>query len=343
MPTNSYLEFDIPPSPEVDATDGVDRDALFEGQPTILRGLVKEWPCVAAAQESADALARYLAKLDNGKPLSGFDIDPEQGGRYFYNKAIDGFNFTSRKTTISEALAYLLELKEQTDPPGFYVGASPSDDITPGFAAENPLAIADPSARPLLWLGNSSRIAPHFDVSDNIACVVSGARTFLTFPPEEMANLYVGPIHITVAGPPTSMIDPRAFDPEEFPKFEAALASARIAHLEPGDAIVIPSMWWHYVEASGPLNLLVNYWTPNRADQQLLNAVMLAILLMRDVPQRQRDATSALFQHYVFGEDAEHAGAHLPAHAKGPLAPVSKPRDMMIKAHLRTRLGQLLR
>ena len=33
-----------------------------------------------------------------------------------------------------------------------------------------------------------------------------------------------------------------------------------VADLEPGDAIYIPALWWHAVQATGELNVLVNYW-----------------------------------------------------------------------------------
>ena len=55
-------------------------------------------------------------------------------------------------------------------------------------------------------MGNSITVTTHYDISDNIACVVGGRRRFTFFPPDQIRNLYVGPIHFTLAGQPVSMV-----------------------------------------------------------------------------------------------------------------------------------------
>jgi hypothetical protein len=42
--------------------------------------------------------------------------------------------------------------------------------------------------------------------------------------------------------------------------YPAALAAAQTSDLLPGDVIYIPPVWWHQVESSGKLNILINYW-----------------------------------------------------------------------------------
>jgi ribosomal protein L16 Arg81 hydroxylase len=98
-----------------------------------------------------------------------------------------------------------------------------------------------------MWIGNRAMIAAHFDNNYNIACVVSGRRRFTVFPPEQVSNLYIGPLLRTPGGSPISTVDLRDPDYTKYPKFAQALESAEEAELEPGDAIYIPILWWHGV------------------------------------------------------------------------------------------------
>ena len=43
------------------------------------------------------------------------------------------------------------------------------------------------------------------------------------------------------------------------------MTQAFSAELQPGDAIFIPSLWWHQVESLSAVNGLVNYWWTDTA------------------------------------------------------------------------------
>jgi hypothetical protein len=184
------------------------------------------------------------------------------------------------------------------------------------------MPLLDPTqAEPRLWVGNASRVAPHYDEADNIACVVGGRRRFVLFPTDQVQNLYVGPLDRTIAGQPISMVDLDAPDYERFPNFREAERHALIADLGPGDAIYIPALWWHAVEASGPLNVLVNYWwqdEPTDADSPL-HAVAHGLLSVGHLADRKRDRWRTLFDHYVFRANGDPA-EHMPERARGVLA-----------------------
>ena len=170
---------------------------------------------------------------------------------------------------------------------------------------------------PRIWMGNRTRIATHFDNNHNIACVVSGSRRFTVFPPDQVRNLYIGPLLRTPGGSPISMVDLREPDYSSFPLFREALESAQEAVLEPGDAIFIPIVWWHGVESLGPLNILVNYWWNDAEsihDKPFLSLVH-SMLMLSKLPPAQRDAWRALFDHFVFQVHGE-SGAHLPPHVQ---------------------------
>ncbi len=174
-------------------------------------------------------------------------------------------------------------------------------------------------------MGNKSRIPAHYDFASNIACCVAGKRRFTLFPPEELENLYVGPVDFTPAGQSISMVDFLNPDFDKFPKFRKALESALVVELEPGDALMIPSMWWHHVEALEDFNILVNYWWRNSptfmgSPQDVLEH---AIIGLRDLPDDQRQIWKNLFDHYVFSPDNENF-EHIPDNAKGILGKLSK-------------------
>jgi hypothetical protein len=288
-------------------------------EPAILRQLVAQWPAVRAARESTVTLLDYLRRLDNGMPVRAWLGQPGIEGRYFYRPDMDGFNFAVAETRLRNLFDALTD-PDQADR-SIYLGSTPTSAILPQFAVENPLRIAvERGAEPRIWIGNSSRVAPHFDESDNIACVLSGRRSFILFPPDQVSNLYVGPIDQTVAGQPISMVDVEKPNFERFPKFREALDHAFVADLEPGDAIYIPALWWHGVKATGPLNILVNYWwseSPLDAGSPML-ALGHGLLTLSQLPEEKRLAWRSLFDHFVFRMNGDPA-AHSPPSARGVL------------------------
>lgn len=290
-------------------------------EPAVFRGLVADWPAVSAAKESSGTIADYLAGLDRGTNVRAFVGDPKAGGRFFYGNDLRGFNFGVTETQLKPLLDLLLRLDREQACQPIYMGSTATAEILPGFAAANPLkAVEGRGGEPRIWIGNSSRIAPHFDESDNVACVVSGTRRFTLFPTEQVENLYVGPIESTVAGQPTSLVDLAAPDLERFPKFAEAMKHARTAELGPGDAIYIPSLWWHGVEATGPLNVLVNYWWMDQPidAESPLHALGHGLLAISPLPQRKRERWRMLFDHYVF-QRGGYPAEHIPEPARGIL------------------------
>jgi hypothetical protein len=100
----------------------------------------------------------------------------------------------------------------------------------------------------------------HYDMSNNIACCLVGRRRFTLFPPEQVENLYPGPLEPTPGGQVVSMVDFDGPISTASPASAAAAAAAKVAELEPGDVLFYPALWWHQVEALDPFNVLVNYW-----------------------------------------------------------------------------------
>lgn len=310
-------------------------------EPVVLRGLVRHWPAVAAGRHGPAAMADYIRRFDGGKPANVMVAAPDVGGRFFYSTDGTGFNFTRAQVLLPILLDQLVAQAGDDAPPALYAGAASAPDAFPGWVADNPLPLATPDAVPRLWIGNASRVSTHYDVSSNIAAVVAGRRRFILFPPDQGRNLYVGPLDRTIAGQPTSMVDVESPDLALHPRFAAAMATMQVAELEPGDAIFVPSLWWHDVKASGPLNVLVNYWWGQRADASPFAALIHALLAVRDLPPAERAAVRSWFDHYVFGEDAVAAADHLPVAMRGILGAPSPERDAMIRGYLMRALSRI--
>lgn len=300
--------------------------ALAEAcQPVLLKGFCRDWPAVAAASRGWDALAAYLLAFDAGRRGEAFVGAPAIAGRYYYGDGPDGFNFTRQSLNLSETLARVGEAAGDARLPSVYMGSLPADDYLPGFAADNPVDVLSALARPRIWLGNAGRVACHYDTFDNLACVVAGRRRFTLYPPDAVGDLYVGPIDHTLAGQPVSLAASAEPDDPRYPRFAAAAARAVVVELGPGDALYLPKLWWHQVDALEPANLLVNYWWDGFAagpDAPYVT-MMLAMIAIAERPEPERQAWRAFFDHYVFRTQG-HPLAHLPAERHGLLGPLAQ-------------------
>jgi hypothetical protein len=322
--------------------DALPGELLTAERPFVVRGAFAHWPVVAAARESDVALARYLMGLYNGVRVGLFQLAPQAHGRVFYaDETLSSFNFSRHAATLDQVLTGLLGLAHTPEPPALYVGSTTVEAVLPGFVEANPIGLGARDALLSLWLGNRTRIAAHYDLPDNFAIVAAGRRRFTVFPPEQIHNLYMGPLDPTPAGQPVSLVDFLEPDLERFPRFAQAWEVGEQAVLEPGDALFIPSMWFHHVEGLEAVNLLINAWwrqTPDYIDSPL-SALRLALMTMRDLPERERRVWAHHFQHFVFGADAA-TWAHIPEAARGLLGPIDENLSRQARTQL---LNQLKR
>lgn len=321
--------------------DAIPFDALIEAQqPVVMEGLAGDWPLVARGRDGPAAAADYLKRFAGDRPVAAFTGPPEIGGRFHYNADLTGLNFTAARVPLGEFLDTILAHVADVAPPSFYAGSTDLDIYLPGLREENDLQLDHRafSAQPPLasiWIGNRTIAAAHHDMSNNLACCMVGRRRFTLFPPEQAANLYPGPLEPTPAGQVVTMVDFREPDLERYPRFREAMAAAEVADLEPGDVLFYPALWWHQVEAFDSFNAMINYWwNPVPAYLDTPHTTLLhALLSLRDRPESEKRAWSALFDYYVFGP-ADRAGAHLPEHAQGPLAPMDEMKARKLRAQL---------
>jgi hypothetical protein len=282
-------------------------------EPAVLKGLVSEWPMVRAASLGCEGAAKYISSFDNHTPVYTIVGGPEIEGRFFYSKDLKGVNFQRTQGAITAVLEQLLALRNNPRPHAVSIQAASIIEALPGFEVENVNPLLSDTVHPTLWLGNRAIVAPHYDVHDNIACVVSGKRKFTLYPPEQIANLYVGPTLNAPGGVPISMVDLNEPDLDQFPGYSVAKASALSATLEPGDAIFIPTPWWHAVESLDDLNVLVNYWWGGLESGSLSpsQSLMHSMLTIAKLNKSQRDSWRHFFDYFVFQQNNNPA-AHLP-------------------------------
>lgn len=312
--------------------------ALLAGRtsPLILRGYASR--LALANHTSADSLLAALQQASSGQLVNVCYLEASEQGRVFYKADFQQFNFQSGRIGFADLARRL----QAPDPSGgcWYMGSTELTHYFPGLVAELDLGLAALAPLTSLWLGQQSRIAAHQDFPANFACNLYGQRRFTLLPPEQVANLYPGPFQFAPGGQDVSMVDFADPDLQTFPKFSDAMRAAFKAELNPGDALYMPSMWWHQVDACSELNLLLTHWwrdTPAYLGRPT-NALMHAVLALRSLPKAQRDAFRALFDYYVFDEP-EQAGALLPEGAKGLLeCPLPEPLARALRADLINKL-----
>jgi hypothetical protein len=299
-----------------------EREIVPKGEPAVVRGLVSDWPIVQAGMEGDEALACFLREASSGEPFQAWFGAPEIEGRFGYSQDFAGFNHERRLATVEQLLDLLFRQKGHERPYSMYAGGIPIRRHLPGLLPTIPVPLLDSNKTTLisLWLGNRTRTAAHWDLPQNLACVVNGQRRFTLFPTGQLPNLYVGPLEFTLAGQPISLVDIDQPDLEKHPLFAQALDAAQQAELGPGDALYIPSLWWHAVASLDEVGAMINFWWRDAEPPLLtpLNALYHAVITMKNLPPDELARWRVMFDHYIFEANGEPV-EHLPEQARGIL------------------------
>ncbi len=304
------------------------------GVPVVVKEFAQNWPIVQASKQGQDMLS-YLKQsmLDSDTAISVTRIPKSEKSRMFYNEMMTAMNFGVAKLPLSNCLSRMSNDTQQAD---YAAQCVRLKDYFPGLLDQvnNPLIAS--SVSPFIWFGNRVVVAPHFDESDNIAVVAAGKRRFTLFPPQQTPNLYIGPLDFTPAGQPISLVN--ILDPnlDQHPNYPKAYEAALSVELTPGDAIYIPTPWWHHVQSLSDFNVLMNYWW-NQSDlgtAKPFAAILHAMQAFRHLPLSQRKDFEALLKYYALDE-AGPSHEHLPDHAKGWLGPDSQRTRLEIEHFIR--------
>lgn len=307
--------------PERPLSAEAELDGALKGarEPFVIRGLARHWPLVLAAEQGAGAARDYLLRFARARPFAFSAAGPEARGRLHYGDDL-AVNFHTASAPLEQIFA-AMERAEKAAPGGtLYLGSIDIAAHFDGLDTENNLMLGDRDPLASIWIGTAAQIAAHNDFPDNLAVCAAGRRRFTLFPPEQFANLYLGPLDNTPAGRAVTMVDFDAPNWARFPRFAEAVRAGWTVELNAGDAIFIPSSWWHQVEGLAPFNILINYWwrdTPAWLGQPQ-DALNHAILAIRDLPEHEKNIWKQMFDHYVFDESGK-AAEHLPEEKGGIL------------------------
>ena len=262
-----------------------------EGRPAVIRGLVSNWPMVSLGLRSHSELSNHIRAAATNDPTVIWSGSPEIKGRFFYSHDLKAFNHAQEKAPLSVLLDRLMRHHSDSEPPGFYAGGVPLASHLPRLLLETPMPLLEKKGerRVSLWIGNRVRTAAHWDLPQNLACVIAGRRRFTLFPIEQIRNLYFGPVDFTLSGQPISLVDFIEPDLDAHPQFAEAMKHSQVAELEPGDGLYMPSLWIHHVESLDPFSAMINFWwrdAPAYTEAPIFS-LLHGLLTLRDLPTRE--------------------------------------------------------
>lgn len=322
-----------------------ERELVPAYEPVVMRGLAAGWPLVAAGRAGLEPCLQYLMGFDGGQPVDAVLAKPAPTRAFSYAEGLAGFNFMRDKRPYAALFEQLWRYSHFPEPPALAAQSALVAEALPGLERANPLPLLDAAILPRIWIGNRATVPAHFDDSHNIAVVAAGQRRFTLLRPACAPLLYLGPPdHAPTPAPMSVVPDLHTADRARFPLLSEALAQAVVAELAPGDAIYIPPLWFHQVEAQAPhLNILMNYWwrpvaAPGRPDDLHLAALRLAMLALRHLPDAEREGWRALFGHYVFGARGEGL-AHIPSDQRHLFGDLDAAADAAVREDVARRLN----
>ena len=327
---------------EREAGDAAALDALLKSSdtPFVIRGLVDHWPLVQAGKRSGREARDYLVQHARKRPFTVSLGPPGHNGRLFYDAEME-MNFQTARGELAAIMKGIDDNEERENPPTIYLTSVDVHDYFEGLHEANHVDLGTREPITSIWIGTRTVVAAHNDFPDNLACCAVGRRRFTVFPPDQFRNLYLGPIDNTPAGRAVSMVDFHDPDLEAHPRFAEAIKHALVADLEPGDAVFVPSLWWHHVEGRDRFNAMINYWwrdTPRWLGQPQ-DALNHAILAVRDLPDDEKATWRALFDYYVF-ENGDDVASHIPAGKRGILERLTPESANRIRTFLMRTINQ---
>lgn len=246
---------------EIDVVEDIDKDVFLKKyfkpqKPVLIKGLAKKWE--AYSKWSLD----YIAAQAGEQVVGLYD-----------NKPADPNKPTDEPVTYMKMREYIKLIKEKPSDLRifFYIITDKLPELLKNFSYPE-LGFKYFKRIPTLFFGGSeARVLMHYDVDlgDLLHFQFEGKKRVLLFPPDQASFLYKVPLSVhTVYN-----IDYERPDFERFPALR--FATGYEVHMEHGDALFMPSGYWHfnrYLEAGFSITLRSFPGSPRRL-MKMLNEV----------------------------------------------------------------------
>ena len=212
----------------------MERFAVFRhaSRPVLLRGLLDDaarrdyWSLPSLRQRFADHVVSVIPTKDGRISLdvqTGVDFETVRFGDYLGHLE-RGDHLEAY--VVAPADTWMPELNDGVRPPEYCRDAAWRNSR--------------------FWFGPARTSVPlHRDVAENIFFQLMGRKRFFIYAPAASAWLYSNPFRSAL--PNFSRFDPEAPDYERFPLSREVQPLEVV--LEPGDALYLPSRWWHQVRS----------------------------------------------------------------------------------------------
>lgn len=298
------------PAAEVPALEGTDVGAfgrfVRDAEPVKLLGAIEHWPLRRALREARDPMTTIAAlEARTAGERVTFAFSPPEARGVFGVGLSDGLEpellRSAGDVPIERFFDWARKLSWNGEAGSLYMRATRLRSLEAGLGPLDALEGFSPRFAPRFWVGTGGQRVPlHNDPDRNLLVLLAGRKRVLLLPPERLPDVYPAPSDKETLS--SLVID--AFDPDlaRYPRFERALAHARVVDLAPGDALYLPPLWWHAVASTG-LNVAVNAWFPDDGDAARVRSLHRPAL--DALTEAERGPSRARFAAALRGEGAD--------------------------------------
>lgn len=321
------LPFEAKPVRRVHRPDPETLWKLAYEEPVILTGCMDDWALLRElkARSTVEQKLAVLGSLFGEKPVSYHRLPAHLGGHYHFDtKNLETVTFGGPSGDVPfDAFAQqLLRSLRGESQDSVYLQSHFVEPGSPLRAALGPTVLpylSEAEEFPRLWMGSPGQVVNlHYDDFVNFLCMLEGTKRVVLFSPDLLPFMYHAPFDRMLNQAMASHV--RLLEPEleRYPLFRQALREAQVAHIQPGEVLLTPPMWWHHVESFG-LNVMVNNWLFKK-DLELVVAMQenltRAVRLFYNQPAERWAQARELYRRTVFAPGA----ARTPSETQEPPA-----------------------